>query len=195
MLKQRLEFAREVHGQVLEWYRVADRKAEMALTVLGALIALLAGASFGNPAEVEVRTSSFGWDTWVFISVSAGAAFLATTFAALCLRSRLGTAAIRNAIERAAVDRTTSDGISNPISDDARVGYWFGTLAVIDEGRAERLLRSGDAEFEISALASESVVLSRNVLSKHRWVNRSWTMLAASIATLLATAVSYLAHL
>jgi hypothetical protein len=68
--------------------------------------------------------------------------------------------------------------------------FWFGTIARIDRDTGLEMLQSADERFELSALSEEIILLSRNVLAKHRWANRGWAAAGASLLLLLIATIS-----
>jgi hypothetical protein len=97
-----LEYARRLYANVLDWYKLADTKAQLLLTIDGAFITIIAGAIFGNPEATSDRARQFGPETWVLLAVSALALLASVACAALCLWSRtgLGETSIRRVMRR-----------------------------------------------------------------------------------------------
>ena len=48
-----------------------------------------------------------------------------------------------------------------------------------------------DEEFEIKSLAHQTQKLSKNVMKKHSWVNRGFTLAGLSLILFLGVAISY----
>lgn len=63
------------------------------------------------------------------------------------------------------------------------VSWWFGMIATLHPPHMVMYLQQADDAFEAEALANQIVILSKNVLNKHRWVNRGWV--ASGVALLL----------
>ena len=164
---------RRVYAEVREWYRVADAKGQMLLTIDGVFVTVLTATILGSPDEAGARAAVFGTDTWL-LAVFTGAALLGSiSCATLCLRSRLGKAVSR-----------AGQGPSD--------AWWFGSIARLDPAAFNTMLRSVDEDFELDALSHEISVVSRNVLVKHRWANRGWLLAAFALVGLLGTTASYL---
>jgi hypothetical protein len=64
-------------------------------------------------------------------------------------------------------------------------------IALLEPHYIADVLKTADEDFERDALISEIILLSRNVLGKHRWVNRGWLFSALSLVSLLMTGASY----
>jgi hypothetical protein len=183
-----LEYARRLYANVLDWYKLADTKAQLLLTIDGAFITIIAGAVFGNPEELSDRVRRFGPETWVLLAVSALALLLSVGCAALCLWSRtgLGERSIRRLMRRElGVDPERRSSYT------PRVAWWFGMIAMLEPRHIAETIKGADAQFERDALVSQIVVLSRNVLKKHLWVNRGWALAAASAGSLVALTATY----
>lgn len=166
---ENLAFLRAVHDDALAWYRSAESKGQILLTVDGVIITVLAGTAFGDP-----RTADLGPATRVLLGSTAVALLGSLLAAVMCLRSRL-------------------DDRRGPHGPAAAGSWWFGSLARIDPDRAGELLRSADLRFESQALAAQLPVLSRNVLAKHRWANAGWALTALALAGLVAAAAGSVA--
>jgi hypothetical protein len=165
---ENLGFLRALHDDAMAWYRGAESKGQILLTVDGVIITVLAGIVFGDPAEVGARIDAFGPLTRALLGTTAAALLGSLLAAAMCLRSRLQPV-----------------GSAEPVAANA---WWFGSLARMDPGQAVDLLQAADLRFEREALAAQLPVLSRNVLAKHRWANAGWALTAAALACLVGSA-------
>jgi hypothetical protein len=186
-----LEYARRLYANVLDWYKLADTKAQLLLTIDGAFITIVAGAIFGDPEATSDQVRRFGPETWVLLAVSALALLASVVCAALCLWSRtgLGETSIRQYMRRElGVDP------DRRASYPPGVAWWFGMIALLEPRHVAETLKGADAAFERDALIAQIVVLSRNVLRKHIWVNRGWALAAASAGSLVALTASYVAR-
>lgn len=168
---ENLAFLRSVHDDALAWYRGAEFKGQILLTVDGVIITVLAGIAFGDPGRAGPAAA--GLLPRVLLAATAVALLGSLLAAVMCLRSRL--------------DRSPPQDTSIA---DAR---WFGSLARLDPGRAQELLRGADLWSACEALAAQLPVLSRNVLAKHRWANAGWALTAVALACLIGSAAAWLA--
>ena len=146
----------------------------------------LADAVFVDPGKVADRTSRFGWETWAMLALAGLGVLASIGAAAMCLRSRLAEAHLATIFRKLNVDA------SSPETYNAKVAWWFGTLARLDEAGVALLLARADQAFQADTLTSEVWLLSRNVLTKHRWVNAGWLLAALALTALVGTAASYL---
>lgn len=73
----------------------------------------------------------------------------------------------------------------------ARLSWFFGYLAQLDRERVAYQLQNADDSFATEALAHEVVKFSRNVLQKHKWVDRAFLFASYSLIFLLLAVSSY----
>jgi hypothetical protein len=182
-----LTYLRSVYADVFEWYKIADVKSQLILTLDGALITVATGLILASPDQLAVQERRFGWETWMFFTISSLALTMSVVCAVKCLYSRLDNAS-QQALRKHKVDP------ENGATYVPAIAYWFGTIAKLDPQRAVNYLKTASrtSEFEIEALASEIVAFSRNVLDKHRWANRAWLLTSVSLIALFAMGASYL---
>jgi hypothetical protein len=187
-----LEYARRLYANVLDWYKLADTKAQLLLTVDGVFVTVLAGAVLGDPEETSDRVQRFGPETWALLGAAALALLLSVACAALCLwsRSGLGGSAIRRLMQR---ELGVDPGRRASYSPE--VAWWFGMIAALEPGHIAAMIKDADERFERDALVAQIVVLSRNVLRKHTWVNRGWALAAAGAGSVVVLTATYLVRL
>lgn len=180
MSENTLDFSRRLYERTIDWYKNADSKAQIILTLNGALIAFLTSGIFKKPAEIFEITSKFGGLTWLFLllmCVCLGGSILS---AFLCLRSRLGTLA---EIEKL---RNSAEYSPNEM-------LFFGTIAHLDPDRFQSQLKDIGEDFELEGLAAQIYLLSKNVSAKHIWVNRGFASVGGALICFLLGGISYLA--
>jgi hypothetical protein len=208
-----LDYLRAVHEGVLDWYRIADSKAQLILTLNGVLVA------FASSSILAGKDAT--WHGWYRILPwsTALALALAIFFAVDALHSFLGEADLRPA---------EADALAGDVRAHPQYGWWFGHLATLSRTRAEarsmgvqssllslvpgnpsrvvwrwlklrpvstgsfqealgNALLTFDSESERRALSSQIIILSQNVLSKHRSVNRGWVSSGIGLLLLLAS--------
>jgi hypothetical protein len=181
-----LSYARTVYAEEVNWYKVADSKAQLLLTFNGAYITVLAGLLVLKPDELTAMRASLTVVDLLFLGGTAAASAVSVLCAVACLRSRLSNAKL--------VEHLSLMQVGDPTSPTymPAVTFWFGTIAKMDQETGKMLLRSANAAFEFDALVHEIFLLAPNVLSKHRWVNRGWVSAAASLLLLLCSAAAFL---
>jgi hypothetical protein len=181
-----VEYARRLYANVLGWYEAADRKAQLILTADGGFLTLLAGISLSRPAEAEETFSRFGPETWLFAVLATVAVLVSFGSSVLALWSRTLSHRDKAVIfERHGVRRTDAS------TYDPSVLWFFQLVQDLDEEALERRLREFAPQDEIDALVDQIIALSKNVTTKHRWVNIGFAATAGALSCLLATLVSY----
>jgi hypothetical protein len=181
-------YLRSVYADVFDWYKIADSKSQLILTLDGALITVATGLVLASPGQLAAQEGRFGWETWMFLAISSLTLTASVVCAVKCLYSRLGDTSLDGLIRRDGVDPKDERTYVPAIA------HWFGTIAVLDRQRAINYLKTAPrtSEFEIEALASEIVAFSHKVLAKHRWANWAWLLTSVSLIALFAMGASYL---
>jgi uncharacterized membrane protein YhaH (DUF805 family) len=180
-----LEYLRRLYANLLDWYKVADARAQLILTLDGIFIAIVTGTVFAKPDELGAWKRVFGLDTWMFLSFAAFAIVGSMISALACLHSRLHEATL-NFVHQCY--QVNPDKIETYVPG---VAWWYGMIAAMDRRLMIRYLQTSDDAFEIEALANQIVLLSGRILRKHQWANRGWLLAAFSLLFLLAAGASY----
>lgn len=177
------DYLPRLYDDVLAWYRSADAKAQLLLTLDGVFVTVTAAAVFAKPEELVARKASISVLAWVLLAAAAVGVVSSVICAIACLYSRLSTANI---------DRLISDwGV---LPDDVEsyrpaVGWWFGFIAVLPRPQITTFLQRMDGDLQQEALANNVALLSVNVLSKHRWANRGWILASSGIVLLALSGI------
>ncbi|MFJ8494693.1 hypothetical protein ACIRBZ_41110 [Streptomyces sp. NPDC094038] len=167
-----------MYERAMDWYKVAESKAQIILTVNGVLVTLTFGTAAGHVSDGRQLAEVAGVETWCFFLVVVGALLGAVACAAACMWSRHGT---NYKGTFAALDVNPE----NPASYRPEVLWYFGDLAHLKMGPAIALISRADRDFEITTLSYNVVHLARIVLRKHRFVNAGWALTALAIASLV----------
>lgn len=184
-------YSRSVYASLTDWYKVADNKGQLLLTLNGVFVTVLSGVVLLAPDELLVRKSQLPWYSWALMGAGAVAAACSILCAIMCLRSRLSNAHLDlHRISRGDIpDGVREDGGSPQYSPGATL--WFGTLARFEDKRVgSRLLNGATLQFELDALTDQIMQFAPRVLEKHRWVNRGWAAAGAALLFTLAGTVS-----
>jgi hypothetical protein len=180
-----LEYGRRLYANVFDWYKIADSKGQLLMTFNGIFVTIGSGIILGQPREAAERIKQFELTTWLFFSSTALCVLLSIGCATLCLWSRLGDAAVLRLIKKFNVDPGRKETYT------PHVAWWFGMIATLEPGNISEVINVADEQFEREALISEIILLSGNVLKKHRWVNRGWVFSAASLVSLVTAIGTY----
>jgi hypothetical protein len=179
------EYLRRLHDDVLSWYRTADAKAQLILTLDGIFITIVSANIFVKPDELQARKESFGPVAWSLLGLAAAAMVCSIASAVVCLHSRLKDADPRRIKTNLGIDPTQEETYIPAIA------WWFGFLATLPRDKVSKYLSTVDDRLEQQILAVEVVALSVNVLRKHRWVNRGWIFAASSLASIVLAGAAY----
>ncbi|HEX7051748.1 MAG TPA: hypothetical protein VF188_16200 [Longimicrobiales bacterium] len=185
-----VEYARRLFENVMSWYRGADAKAQVILTIDGAFLAFLTGAMFTEPGELRAIVAEFSAATWLLLLLMT-LALVASIFSALaCLWSRIYSRnEVRNLFDRLGVD------VRDAGSYAPEVMWFFQFVGRLEAEPFRARLPSVDATFEVDTLASQIRALSRNVARKHLWVNAGFLLAGCSLVLFLAAGVGYVTGL
>lgn len=78
----------------------------------------------------------------------------------------------------------------------ARDIIFFGMIAQLEDRKKFQMrLSEFSEEDEVRALSSQIFLVSKNVLRKHKWVNRGFLFIALTLVFFLASGVSYVARI
>ena len=180
-----LTYSQDVYRSLIDWYKVADAKGQLLLTLNGIYITVLSSIVIVSPRDLASRKTNLPLVTWLFLGGAALATVISILSAIGCLHSRLSNANLDKSRDRFIEPNSPAPGHYRPA-----VTFWFGTIARLDRGIGLEMLRSADDTFELAAFTEEIFLLAPNVLAKHRWVNRGWVAAGASLLFLLAGTVS-----
>ena len=187
--QEALIYCRAVYASMLDWYKVADAKGQLLLTINGIFVTVLSGLVLLRPDELIARKSQLTWVAWMFIVGAAVAVGCSIICAIICMHSRLSNSRMDK--HHASFQYIDSEGRAHY---RPAVTFWFGTLARFrnkQEGRG--LLLNSSGEFELSAIADEILLFAPNVLAKHQWVNRGWAAAGGALLLTLAAAITIVA--
>jgi hypothetical protein len=188
-LTDALDYARRVFDKVLDWYKNADSKAQIILTLDGIFLTFLTSSVFRSPNEISNVISRFKFDTWLFLALMCLCLVGSIVSALMCLWSRVFLRAQQDSVLiRAKEELKTSERYS------PNVMLFFKTISWLDHDEFQEQLGKVDKEFEIKALASQIFLLSKRVYRKHLLINCGFVLAGASLIFFLAVGISYLAR-
>ncbi|MDH6215689.1 hypothetical protein [Streptomyces pseudovenezuelae] len=167
----------------MDWYKVAESKAQFVLTVNGLLVTAIFSITAGHISDGREMAKVAGIETWCFFLFSTGALLGAVACAAACLWSRHGS-------NYKGTFALLGMNPEDPTSYRPEVLWYFGDLAHLEMEPAAALISRADRKFEITTLSYNVVHLARIVLRKHRFMNAGWALTALAIASLILGGVS-----
>ena len=178
MPENKLEFSRNLYERTIDWYKNADSKAQIILTLNGALISFLAASIFKNPDELFKIIRKFNGFTWFCLFAMGVCIAGSVTFAIKCLWSRISTSVEGDAESK---DRSIIDEMA-----------FFGTIRRLKLDDFRNQLPQMNENAEIKALGTQIYLLSRNVNEKHLAVNLSFVLIGGALIFFLLGGISYL---
>lgn len=185
-LEPALDYTRRLYGNLVDWYKTAETKAQILLSLDGIFVSLVVGSLLRDRDGTRSTLEEFGVETWAAVA-TVGVAISASIFCALmCVVSRV--------MPRAEMARRFPE-----LADDSagtryppEAMWFFQTISRLDEQRYTTEALRMTAETEARALANQSYLLSGRVLKKHLWVNRGFGFAAAALVALVVAAGSFL---
>ena len=165
-LSDALDYSRRLYERVIDWYKNADSKAQIILTLNGAFLTFLSSSIFKDPDELSKITQRFNAYTWVFLTLMCVCLVGSIISALMCLWSRVFFSA-----ERDKVLILEKEKIEGAERYSPNVMLFFRTITWLDHEKFQNQLVRVDKEFEIKAIASQSYLLSKRVYVKHLLVN------------------------
>lgn len=187
--QEALIYCRSVYAGMLDWYKIADAKGQLLLTLNGVFVTVLSSSLLLRPEDLSARKTQLTLIAWVFILGAAVAVGYSIFCGIMCLRSRLSNADL----DKLHANFQYLDG-EGRVQYRPAVTFWFGTVARFkDQKKGLDLLLKSNAEFELSALADEILLFAPNVLAKHQWVNRGWVAAGCALLFTVATATAVVA--
>ena len=184
---QSLDYVKAVYAHVEHWYENADRKAQIVLVFDGAFLSFITSQVFDKAADLKVITECGGTLTISLLALMGTFLAASVICAIICLHPRLVSRSIKSKsiLEQEKVKNEPAEPIP------ARLLWYFGNLARLNQERVATQLQKVDEPFAIEALAHEAAKFSRNVWDKHTWVNRAFVFAGTSLILLLLAAASY----
>ncbi|GAA0452469.1 hypothetical protein Ade02nite_00420 [Paractinoplanes deccanensis] len=181
-----LDYSRRLYANVVDWYKVAETKAQVILSLDGIFISFLIGSVLATSADARDAVKQFAWHTWIALALLA-VSLAASVFSAVrCLITRVMTPT------EARKRYTSEPGQDRPDGQMPESLWFFQSIAMFDETVYCESALGVDAEAEKAALNNQIYLLSGKVLKKHRWVNRGFFFAGAALIFFLAVGLSYL---
>jgi hypothetical protein len=183
------DYAQRLLSDVLDWYRSAETKAQVILSLDGVLIGAFVGLTLTKSSDVSAVVHAFGNETWVLFAAAAISLLLSVAAAVACLVSRTYT---DRGLKRFYHDLNIDPG--DPKTYRAETLWFFQQIAGLDREAFKRALTTVDPEGELRTLGSQIHILSANVTHKHAWVNRAFFFSGLALVSLLVFGTDYLAR-
>jgi len=182
-----VEYARRVYDRVIDWYKVAESKAQLLLTVSGAFVTVAFGLLSGSIADLKRSLESAGALPWLFLTVAVVALCGSIAAAAATLLSQHGRH-IRDDFAKLGID-PQDEATYRP-----EAMWYFGHIAQLQWQGVQSTLRDADDALEVKVLTYNVHGLAKTVLRKHRLINAGWLLTTVTLLSLIAAGVSLLVN-
>jgi hypothetical protein len=181
-----LEYARRVFDGVLDWYKNADSKAQIILSLDGAFLAFLTSSIFMEQDKLSKILSRFGLETWILLGLMCISLIGSILSAIFCLWSR-----IYNEDELDVILKSEGVEFENSATYKPQFMLFFQFLSRLQPKRIAERFSVINEEYEIEALAFQMQIISQNVMNKHYWVDRGFVLVGLSLLFFLSAGISY----
>jgi hypothetical protein len=153
-----LEYSRRLYENVVDWYKIAETKAQIILSLDGIFTSLLVGALFVKGPDLKDTLKFFGPETWIFLALMAACLVTAIICALVCLVSRV--------MPRKEIQRRYGATLKNCPPDDypPEVMWFFQTISQLNEEFYTRQAGKVSSDLERRALSNQNFLLSGKVL-------------------------------
>lgn len=172
-----LDYTRRLFTTVFGWYTSAESKAQILLTLNGALLGFLGSAAFWGGDQLGTTLKTVGYETLFFFVAFLVALAGSIVSALMCLKSRL---------------RHLDQEVEDPTPGNL---WFFQLLPLVDRNKFAAKLQQISAAAEIEILSSQIQILSFNVISKHVWVNRAVKSFVAGLLFFMMLVATYIIRL
>ncbi len=177
-----VEYVRRLYADVMEWYKNADSKAQVVLTLDGLFLAFIAATLFEHADVVN----GLRWHTALFLSLMAVSLATSVGYAVACIWSRIYSyKELEEFLCKEKVD------ISNHQTYTPAVSRFFQIIGALDEGEFKKRMGAVNPVFEVESLSGQIIKLSRNVRTKHRYVNYGFIFAGITLTLFAVSAVSF----
>ena len=181
-----VEYSRRLYDNVFDWYMNAESKAQIVLAFVAAFLAFFVSLIFRKPSELKQVVEKFGWETYVFLVIMFICLFSSVYFSFSCIQSRL--------IPQKEMDSQIAElkiNLKDPSTWKPEIIWYFQFINRLPPEKLSDKLLQINNEIEVSALASQISILSKNVETKHIWVNRAFLSGLLMLISFLLSGISF----
>ena len=187
-LEDSVEYIRRVFDHNLFWYKNADSKAEIILTLDGVFLGFVTSSIFIKQADLMEIMHRFTNLSWLFLGLMVLCLTGSIISSIFCLWSRIPIFTKRAQKKYFADNKIDA---KNMKSYRPEVTFFFQKISWLEPFVYQKYMLSTGKKFEVSALALEVHTLSKNVLIKHKWVDIGFFLTGASLLCFLTFSISY----
>lgn len=183
-----VEYVRRLYAEVLDWYKNADSKAQVALAINGGFLAFLTGTVFSDPDKLQAVLSRFTGVTWSLIILMVLSLLGSVGAALYCLWSRIYSAKEVQQI----ISTTEQENATSNTYPPGAIMWFFQLIGGLEQDKFQATLETVSQEFELKTLSKEVYILSKNVCRKHLAVNAAFMFVGINLILFLAAGISYM---
>ena len=194
---ENLDYLVRLYDKTLDWYKIADTKGQLLLTLNGVFITVVATTVFDRPQDLGSRLAAAGSVGLVLVLLSAACLAGSLLSTVICLYSRLSDSHLKRLASQEFGVNPADPTTYRPV-----IAGWFGFIASVSSAAQQsagsaaanhmpEYLQTIDRGSERQMLAAQVVALSKNVLIKHRWVDRAWFLAGCALLGLIGFGVAY----
>ncbi len=178
-----LENTRRLYESVLDWYKNADAKAQVVLSLAGIFLTFVGTTLLKDAANV-VRLP---WYSFALLALMCLALTLSLFHAILCIWSRTyNPVELTDFLNKAGVDPSRHETYAPSVC------WFFQTVSSLNKAQFEKKMQALERTFEVDAMSSQIYELSVRVTKKHHHVNYGFSFAAITFLLFLASGVSLL---
>jgi hypothetical protein len=187
-LEDSVEYIRRVFDHNLFWYKNADAKAEIILTLDGVFLGFVTSLIFVKQVDLMEILGRFTSFSWLFLELMVVCLTGSIVSSIICLWSRIPILIGRAQQNYFAEKKIDAKNIKTYLPETT---FFFQKISWLESTLYQKYMLSTDKKFEISALAIDVHVLSNNVRKKHKWVDIGFFLTGLSLLCFLAFSISY----
>ena len=191
-LNDSVEYTRRVFEHNLDWYKNADTKAEVILTLDGIFLAFVTSSVFLGRAQLLDIFEYFSPLSWFLLVLMSFCLTGSIIIAIACLWSRIPFFTKRSQEKYFADKGIDAENVETYLPETTN---FFQKISWLNPDLYREVMLGADKQFEISALAIDIHALSKNVSLKHKWVDLGFLFTGFSLLFILAFGVSFLLSL
>lgn len=187
MNAQSVDYTRRLYENVLGWYRTADTKAQVVLSMNGTFIAFVSGAAILKTTDLDALIKTLTVASRACLVLMALTLTTSILLCVGCLWCRL----MPRKRFRAQILQSTRSDTDEPIA--ARHLWFFQFVSAANEKRFKRTIEGLTPQLEVETLLSQIHVLARFTELKHRLVDWAFITAAATLVLFVAGALDRVA--
>lgn len=181
-----LDYSRFLYEDVKDWYKNADMKAQILLTLMGAFVTFLASSIFVKADDLAAITKCITPLIWSILVAMLVTITLAVISGMACLWSRIPW-------HRYAWAEPEDSGLDVEEQSPAsgrQVGF-FATLITLNKRRFKSQLQHISQEDEVEIRLEQTYYFSRNVYLKHLFIDIGFVLAVVSLLLFLLAGALY----